>query len=110
MSEQPIVIVDQCTKHYQRGSEKVEVLKKVHLEIERGDFVGLIGPSGSGKTTLLNVIAGLDLPSSGKVTVNGVEISALNESQLAMWRTNAVGFVFQFFHLVPALTALEKLQ
>ena len=77
MSKQPpIVLVDGCTKHYFRGSERVEVLKSVHLEIARGDFVGLIGPSGSGKTTLLNLIAGLDQPTTGHVVVNGVEISA----------------------------------
>ena len=110
MNQPPIVLVDGCTKHYVRGSERVEVLKSVHLEIARGDFVGLIGPSGSGKTTLLNLIAGLDQPTTGRVVVNGVEISALSETQLALWRTNAVGFVFQFFNLIPVLTAYENVE
>jgi putative ABC transport system ATP-binding protein len=106
----PIVLVDGCTKNYSRGSETVSVLKSVHLEIARGDFVGLIGPSGSGKTTLLNLIAGLDQPTTGRVVINGVEISALTEAQLALWRTNAIGFVFQFFNLIPVLTAFENVE
>lgn len=110
MNDESIVIVDGVTKHYMRGSERIEVLHSVHLEIERGDFVGLIGPSGSGKTTLLNLIAGLDQPTTGRVIVNGVEISSLDESQLAEWRTNAVGFVFQFFNLIPVLTAYENVE
>lgn len=110
MSDEPIVIVDGVTKHYMRGSERIEVLHSVHLEIERGDFVALIGPSGSGKTTLLNLIAGLDQPTQGSITVHGVEISRLSETQLAEWRTNAVGFVFQFFNLIPVLTAYENVE
>lgn len=110
MNEESIVVVDGVTKHYMRGSERIEVLHGVHLEIERGDFVALIGPSGSGKTTLLNLIAGLDQPTSGRIVVNGVEISRLSESQLAEWRTNAVGFVFQFFNLIPVLTAYENVE
>ncbi|MBY0588432.1 ABC transporter ATP-binding protein [bacterium] len=109
-SNEPIVLVDGCTKNYSRGSETVSVLKSVHLEIARGDFVGLIGPSGSGKTTLLNLIAGLDQPTTGRVVINGVEISSLTEAQLALWRTNAIGFVFQFFNLIPVLTAFENVE
>ncbi|MGD9647703.1 MAG: ABC transporter ATP-binding protein [Pirellulales bacterium] len=105
-----LVRVDRAVKHYFRGSECVEVLHEVNLEIERGDFVGLIGPSGSGKTTLLNLIAGLDQPTSGQIFFDGHEISAMNEAQLARWRTNAIGFVFQFFHLIPVLTAFENVE
>lgn len=112
MSHDPdiLVRVEKAVKHYIRGSERVEVLHEVNLEIERGDFVGLIGPSGSGKTTLLNLIAGLDQPTDGRVFFGGHEISAMNESQLAKWRTNAIGFVFQFFHLIPVLTAFENVE
>lgn len=110
MPDQPIVKLTNVTKHYTRGSEQVQVLHHVDLEIARGDFVGLIGPSGSGKTTLLNLIAGLDQPSTGRVVVGGVDITNLNETQLARWRTNAIGFVFQFFHLIPVLTAFENVE
>lgn len=112
MSHDPdiLVRVEKAVKHYIRGSERVEVLHEVNLEIERGDFVGLIGPSGSGKTTLLNLIAGLDQPTYGRIFFGGSEISAMNEAQLAKWRTNAIGFVFQFFHLIPVLTAFENVE
>jgi putative ABC transport system ATP-binding protein len=105
-----LVRVEKAVKHYIRGSERVEVLHEVNLEIERGDFVGLIGPSGSGKTTLLNLIAGLDQPTYGRIFFGGSEISAMSEAQLAKWRTNAIGFVFQFFHLIPVLTAFENVE
>lgn len=112
MSHEPdiLVRVEKAVKHYIRGSERVEVLHEVNLEIERGDFVGLIGPSGSGKTTLLNLIAGLDQPTYGRIFFGGSEISAMSEAQLAKWRTNAIGFVFQFFHLIPVLTAFENVE
>lgn len=105
-----IVIIDNVAKHYSRGAERVEVLNGVNWRIANGDFVGLIGPSGSGKTTLLNLIAGLDQPTFGRVIIGGVEISKLNEAELARWRTNAIGFVFQFFHLIPVLTAYENVE
>jgi len=110
MSSEVLVQVEKVTKEYQRGNERIPVLHQVDLEITRGDFVGLIGPSGSGKTTLLNLIAGLDKPTSGRVIFDGQEISAMDENALADWRTNAVGFVFQFFHLIPVLTAYENVE
>jgi putative ABC transport system ATP-binding protein len=105
-----LITVEGVTKEYERGSERVSVLCGVDLEIADGDFVALIGPSGSGKTTLLNLIAGLDRPTSGRILFAGQEISALDETRLARWRTNAVGFVFQFFHLIPVLTAYENVE
>jgi putative ABC transport system ATP-binding protein len=106
----PIVKLEGVSKHYLRGAEEVKVLHHVDLEIARGDFVALIGRSGSGKTTLLNLIAGLDQPASGKIVVGGVDITHLDETSLARWRTNAIGFVFQFFHLIPVLTAYENVE
>ena len=110
MSTEILIRTEKVTKEYLKGSERIPVLRQVDLEIARGDFVGLIGPSGSGKTTLLNLIAGLDQPTSGRVHFGGLEISSMDENSLARWRTNAVGFVFQFFHLIPVLTAYENVQ
>ncbi len=110
MSAKPLIVVDNVTKEYTRGSEQISVLQGVHLEIAPADFVALIGPSGSGKTTLLNLIAGLDQPTTGRVLFDDVEISKLDETRLARWRTDAVGFVFQFFHLIPVLTAYENVE
>ncbi|HEY7309500.1 MAG TPA: ABC transporter ATP-binding protein [Gemmataceae bacterium] len=110
MNPEPLIIVENVVKEYVRGSERISVLKGVDLEIAQADFVALIGPSGSGKTTLLNLIAGLDQPTTGRVLFAGLEISKLDETQLARWRTNAVGFVFQFFHLIPVLTAYENVE
>jgi putative ABC transport system ATP-binding protein len=105
-----IVIVEDAIKCYTRGAERVEVLKGVSLSIAAGEFVALIGPSGSGKTTLLNLIAGLDQPTSGRVIVAGRDISKISEAELARWRTTAIGFVFQFYHLIPVLTAYENVE
>ena len=110
MTLDSLIQVENVAKEYQRGSERIAVLRDVNLEIADGDFVALIGPSGSGKTTLLNLIAGLDQPTTGRILFDGCEISALDETQLARWRTNAVGFVFQFFHLIPVLTAYENVE
>lgn len=110
MNANPLIVVDNITKDYVRGSERISVLSGVDLEIAAADFVALIGPSGSGKTTLLNLLAGLDQPTTGRIFFDGVEISRLDETRLARWRTNAVGFVFQFFHLVPVLTAYENVE
>jgi putative ABC transport system ATP-binding protein len=104
------VRVDHVAKSFQRGSEKVEVLNGLSLEVPLGEFLGLMGPSGSGKTTLLNLIAGLDQPTSGSVWVGETEISHLTESQLAAWRTRNLGFVFQFYHLLPVLTAYQNVE
>src|SRR5262249_34282831 len=109
MSE-PIVIVREVHKFFRRGSEQIDVLNGLNLEVPEGQFLALMGPSGSGKTTLLNLIAGLDQPSSGEVWVGEALISAMSESQLAQWRTRHVGFVFQFYNLLPVLTAYENVE
>ncbi|HTU93492.1 MAG TPA: ABC transporter ATP-binding protein [Gemmataceae bacterium] len=110
MNPDDLIRLENVAKEYIRGSERIAVLLGVSLGIAESDFVVLIGPSGSGKTTLLNLIAGLDQPSSGRVFVGGEEISLMDEARLARWRTNAVGFVFQFFHLIPVLTAYENVE
>ena len=100
-----MVQIRSVTKTYERGKQKVKVLHEVSLEIPKGDFVALMGPSGSGKTTLLNLIGGLDVPSSGEISIGGNRIDRLSSSQLANWRAHHVGFVFQFYNLMPVLTA-----
>jgi putative ABC transport system ATP-binding protein len=97
-------------KSFLRGSQRVEVLQDLNLVVPSGEFLALMGPSGSGKTTLLNLIAGLDQPTSGEVWVGSEQISSLSEAQLARWRTRNVGFVFQFYHLLPVLTAYENVE
>ena len=106
----PIVRVTNLTKSFSRGSEKIQVLDNLVLEVPKGQFLALMGPSGSGKTTLLNLIAGLDSPTSGSIVVGDQEIGAMSESQLARWRTRHVGFIFQFYHLLPVLTAYENVE
>ena len=98
------------TQTYQRGPEKVDVLRGIDLDIDKGDFVALMGPSGSGKTTLLNLIGGLDSPSTGSIEVDGGRIDNLGSGQLAQWRSNHVGFVFQFYNLMPMLTAQKNVE
>ena len=100
-----VVSLTNVVKRYLRGKQKVEVLHGLDLSIEGGDFVALMGPSGSGKTTLLNLIGGLDRPTSGEITVGGNRIDRLGSGQLARWRAHNVGFVFQFYNLMPVLTA-----
>ncbi|HEX7718605.1 MAG TPA: ABC transporter ATP-binding protein [Woeseiaceae bacterium] len=95
---------------YQKGKERVEVLHELDLTIPRGDFVALMGPSGSGKTTLLNLLGGLDRPSAGTVTVGGAELSSMSNSQLSRWRAVNVGFIFQFYNLLPVLTARKNVE
>jgi len=102
---EPMVAVRDVTKVYQRGRQQIEVLHGLTLEIPRGDFVALMGPSGSGKTTLLNLIGGLDKPSAGEVTVGGARIDQLRGGELARWRAHNIGFVFQFYNLMPVLSA-----
>lgn len=97
-------------KSFKRGSEIVDVLNGLNLDVHSGEFVGLMGPSGSGKTTLLNLIAGLDRPTQGEVSVGGQIISKMTESQLATWRTRNIGFVFQFYNLLPVLTAYRNVE
>lgn len=104
----PIVAVERISKSYKRGAETLLVLDSISLNIRSGEFVALMGPSGSGKTSLLNLIAGLDKPDSGTITVQGSDITRLSESQLAAWRARSIGFVFQFYNLLPVLSALEN--
>src|SRR5215471_18021465 len=110
MSAEPIVRVSGLHKYFRRGSEQIDVLNDLSLDVPEGEFLALMGPSGSGKTTLLNLIAGLDQPSEGEVWVGNRLISDMSESQLAKWRTRHVGFVFQFYHLLPVLTAYENVE
>ena len=100
-----MVQVHNVIKVYERGKQQVEVLHGLNLEIPKGDFVALMGPSGSGKTTLLNLIGGLDQPTSGEVVVGGSRIDRLRGGELAHWRAHNIGFVFQFYNLMPVLTA-----
>lgn len=95
---------------YQKGKERVEVLHELDLRIPQGDFLALMGPSGSGKTTLLNLLGGLDKPTSGTVTVGGAELSSMSNSQLSNWRSTNVGFIFQFYNLLPVLTARKNVE
>jgi len=108
--DRAIVRVRDLYKSFTRGSEEIQVLQKLSLQVNAGEFLALMGPSGSGKTTLLNLIAGLDQPTGGKIWVGGDEISSMSESQLARWRTRSVGFVFQFYYLLPVLTAFENVE
>jgi putative ABC transport system ATP-binding protein len=105
-----LVSIRNLTKTYQRGPEKVEVLHGVDLDIAQGDFVALMGPSGSGKTTLLNLIGGLDTPTAGEISVDGEHIGGLSAGQLAQWRSRHVGFVFQFYNLMPMLSAQRNVE
>ena len=105
-----LVEIRHLSKGYRRGSQPVPVLTDVNLTIARGDFVALMGPSGSGKTTLLNLIAGIDKPDGGELRVAGQDITRMGESELAAWRARTVGFVFQFYNLMPVLTAQENVE
>jgi putative ABC transport system ATP-binding protein len=105
-----MVQIRNVTKTYERGKQKVEVLHELTLDIPKGDFVALMGPSGSGKTTLLNLIGGLDSPSAGEINVGGSRIDKLSRGQLAHWRSHNIGFVFQFYNLMPVLTAEDNVE
>jgi putative ABC transport system ATP-binding protein len=105
-----LVQVRDVHKHFTRGSERIDVLKGVNLEIPQGDFLALMGPSGSGKTTLLNLIGGLDAPTGGSVEVAGVSVSSLSGNQLSKWRSQNIGFVFQLYNLLPVLTAEKNVE
>ena len=103
-----MISLNQVSKTYETPAGKFSALNQIDLEIQPGEFVGVVGKSGSGKSTLLNMLAGIDRPSSGSVAVAGTEIHALSENKLAVWRGRNVGFVFQFFQLLPTLTAAEN--
>lgn len=105
-----VVSFNNVSKHYTRGKQTVAVLEHFDLEIEQGEFVAIMGPSGSGKTTLLNLIGGLDRPSSGQVTVAGERIDQLSGSGLSRWRAQHVGFIFQFYNLLPTLSAERNVE
>ncbi len=105
-----MVSVKDVTKIYKRGSEELTVLDSLSLDVPEGEFVALMGPSGSGKTTLLNLIAGIDQPTSGAVVVGGKNIAVLSEGELAKWRSHSVGFIFQFYNLIPVLSAVENVE
>jgi putative ABC transport system ATP-binding protein len=106
----PIVQVRGVTKAYRRDSMVIPVLRDISLDVPEGEFLGLMGPSGSGKTTLLNLVAGIDRPDAGAVSVAGTDITKLSESELARWRARHIGFVFQFYNLIPVLTAYENVE
>jgi putative ABC transport system ATP-binding protein len=105
-----LVAIRNLSKVYERGSQKVEVLHRIDLDIEQGDFVALMGPSGSGKTTLLNLIGGLDCPTEGIIAVSGRRIDRLSEDALAKWRAANIGFVFQFYNLLPMLSVCKNVE
>ncbi|MBZ0221882.1 MAG: ABC transporter ATP-binding protein [Dokdonella sp.] len=105
-----LVEIRNLSKVYTRGKQKIEVLHHIDLDIAKGDFLALMGPSGSGKTTLLNLIGGLDTPSQGSLSVGGQRIDSLGEGALAKWRSEHVGFVFQFYNLLPMLTAQKNVE
>ncbi len=105
-----VVQLRDVTKNYRRDAFELKVLQGITLDVEQGDFVALMGPSGSGKSTLLNLLAGIDRPSSGELTVAGQQVSRLSEGKLAQWRQRNIGFIFQFYNLIPVLTAYENVE
>jgi len=109
-SNPPIVEIRNLFKSYQRGTQIIPVLIDITFDIEEGEFLALMGPSGSGKTTLLNLIAGIDKPESGTIRIADIDITALSEAELARWRATNVGFIFQFYNLIPVLTAFENVE
>ncbi|MBN8503632.1 MAG: ABC transporter ATP-binding protein [Burkholderiales bacterium] len=111
MSEAPPLIrIRELAKSYRRGEQTIPVLAGIDLDVAAGDFVALMGPSGSGKSTLLNLLAGIDQPTSGRVEIDGIDIASLSEGQLADWRAANIGFIFQFYNLMPVLNAQENVE
>lgn len=108
--EAPLIEVQNLFKSYQRDSLEIPVLRDISLSIPKGEFLAFMGPSGSGKTTLLNLIAGIDKPTRGKILVAGTNVAELSETELAIWRSRHVGFIFQFYNLIPVLTAVENVE
>ena len=105
-----LVDVRNVVKTYKRDTQELTVLNGISLQVPEGEFVALMGPSGSGKTTLLNLVAGIDRPTSGQVIVAGTDVAKLSESELARWRSRSVGFIFQFYNLIPVLSAVENVE
>ena len=110
VAAQAAVHLKDVCKTYERDGQRISVLAHIGLFIPQGEFMALMGPSGSGKTTLLNLIAGIDRPTSGSVLVHGTEVTALSEGALAKWRSRSVGFIFQFYNLIPVLTAAGNVE
>src|SRR2546422_3639360 len=108
--EPALIEVRNVFKSYRRESLEIPVLRNISLSIPAGEFLAFMGPSGSGKTTLLNLIAGIDKPTQGKILVAGTDVAELSETELAIWRSRHVGFIFQFYNLIPVLTALENVE
>jgi putative ABC transport system ATP-binding protein len=106
----PLVSIRSLSKYYVRGDQVIPVLVDIDLDVYVGDYIALMGPSGSGKSTLLNLIAGIDKPSSGEISVGGVDIAQLSDADLAGWRAAHVGFIFQFYNLMPVLSAFENVE
>jgi putative ABC transport system ATP-binding protein len=107
---EPLVAIRNLTKYYVRGDQVIPVLIGINLDVYEGDYIALMGPSGSGKSTLLNLVAGIDKPSSGQIHVAGVDIAELSDGELASWRSANVGFIFQFYNLMPVLTAFDNVE
>jgi putative ABC transport system ATP-binding protein len=108
--EQSLIEVQNLSKSYRRDRLEIPVLRNISLKVPEGEFVAFMGPSGSGKTTLLNLIAGIDKPSEGRILIAGVDVTELTETELAAWRSRNVGFIFQFYNLIPVLTAVENVE
>jgi putative ABC transport system ATP-binding protein len=109
-NENPMVVIRDLNKSYTRGSQVIRVLQDISLDINEGEFLAFMGPSGSGKSTLLNLVAGIDQADSGTITISSVDITSLTETELARWRSLNVGFIFQFYNLIPVLTAFENVE
>jgi putative ABC transport system ATP-binding protein len=109
-SGKSLIQVRGLSKMYSRGGEQIQVLQRLNLDVDKGDFVGFMGPSGSGKTTLLNLLGGLDVPTQGSITVDGDEITHMSGSKLTKWRARHVGFIFQMYNLIPVLTAFQNVE
>ena len=109
-TDAPLIRLRALAKSYERGGQHIPVLEGIDLDVPAGDFVALMGPSGSGKSTLLNLLAGIDQPTSGSIEINGTDIATLSEAALADWRAANIGFIFQFYNLMPVLTALENVE
>ena len=108
--KQALIEVQNLSKSYRRDSLEIPVLRNISLNVNEGEFIAFMGPSGSGKTTLLNLIAGIDRPSEGRILIAGVDVTELTETELAAWRSRNIGFIFQFYNLIPVLTAVENVE